>query len=940
MATQVGDGRVGLIPPTVAPPVAGEVTRRPRASEAPPADQATPSPAAAPPGRLSVRQHALVLAGSLLLVVLFTYPLARDPGHLLPFHKDPMMYAWTMVSNTHRLLSAPLTVFHGNTFYPHGNVVAHSDLLLTPTLFPAGPIYLLTGNPILQYNLTLLAWWALSGWAMYVLTFALLRSHGAAVIAAIVFTLCPFRTDFFLEFQMQLAFPIPLAVLALLRFLETQRGRYLAGALALVWIEALASMYYALILGLCMVVLVALHAILRGHTWRRALVLKGAVGVIALGLAMAPFLVPYAENRSELGLVRPLDQPQNKAADILTYFETGVTRLYRLSPSGHIAETSIFLGFVGLALAAVGLGVRAGPEVPAAPPVLRAARTGLTVGLLAVSTALVVTLVARGPLHAARMHFPPPFGFFMLGLLLGLARFALEGWWAARRREGAAFGERELRWVSVFLLGLFFLLSLGPEIHYAREPLGRGLYAYLYPYLLPLQAMRVTSRIGIVVVLAVALLAGMGTKLVEARLGSVRWRAAIVGVLALALLAEYAPFPLPYQWLDWRQPPPVYRALAADPADVAVLEWPQNIEDYDDFFTLMSINHWKRIVNGASGFSPMGPKMSVEISAALSEPGTPSDPFPTVEARRFLLGIHPLRYVVVHNDIIPPAEEQKWQRLPELPGARLVARFGRDDVYRLTGEMKGWMLEKYFSWDYARGKTTVTFEARAFGSGADTSWIEMELNGQRLGRQTLGSGWMPITLPLVGRRFHSAPNVVAIHYHYRPTNIPDGRPIGRTGGASPADLTVVSGGKEVGYVGWVIVNGDQVARNRRGYNLVAVDPTSGRVLRSDVFDTFASPGESHRLAEAIRELPAGTVVAATVKDDGAGNLTDEAVAALRSLGGSADIRGRYRTSHALIGVKGAAPGTAVERSGYDRLTLSVGTPQAELGVEIREFDLR
>ena len=40
--------------------------------------------------------------------------------------------------NTRRLLSVPLTVF-SNTFYPHGNVVAHSDMLLTPTLFPAGP---------------------------------------------------------------------------------------------------------------------------------------------------------------------------------------------------------------------------------------------------------------------------------------------------------------------------------------------------------------------------------------------------------------------------------------------------------------------------------------------------------------------------------------------------------------------------------------------------------------------------------------------------------------------------------------------------------------------------------------------------------------------------------------------------------------------------------
>src|SRR5262249_6928631 len=148
--------------------------------------------------RLSLRHHAIVLGGSLLLVALFTYPLILDPGHLLPlqgegddFHKDPMMYGWTMVSNIRRLFSAPLAVFDGNTFYPHGNVVAHSDLLLTPTLFPAGPVYLLTKNPVLQYNLTLLAWWAMSGWAMYVLAFDLLGSHLGAAVAAVAFTLCP-----------------------------------------------------------------------------------------------------------------------------------------------------------------------------------------------------------------------------------------------------------------------------------------------------------------------------------------------------------------------------------------------------------------------------------------------------------------------------------------------------------------------------------------------------------------------------------------------------------------------------------------------------------------------------------------------------------------------------------------------------------------------------
>ena len=173
-----------------------------------------------------------------------------------------------------------------------------------------------------------------------------------------------------------------------------------------------------------------------------------------------------------------------------------------------------------------------------------------------------------------------------------------------------------------------------------------------------------------------------------------------------------------YQRLDWEHPPAVYRALAADPDDVAVLEWPQNIEDFDDYFTFMSINHWKRIVNGASGFSPDGPPMTRDISGVLSAADRPDDPFPGPAARRYLLGLHPLRYVVVHNALLDGAEQAKWRKLETVPWARLVARYGPDDLYRLSGDMTGSFLEKYFSWDYARGKSTVEFEARAIGPGA------------------------------------------------------------------------------------------------------------------------------------------------------------------------------------------------------------------------------
>jgi hypothetical protein len=893
------------------------------------------------PGRLSLGQHAAVLVGSLLLVAVFTYPLVRDPGHLLPYHKDPMMYGWTMASNARRLLSNPLTVFHGNTFYPHGNVVAHTDLLLAPTLFPAGPVYLLTGNPVLQYNLTLLVWWALSGWAMYVLAYSLLRSHAGAAIAAVAFTVSPFRMDFYLEFQMQLAFPIPLALLALLRFLETRRVRYLVAVLALLWVEALASMYYAIILGLCLATLALLHLMAHGRAWTWRLVLQGAVGVLALGLALAPFIVPYAQNRSELGMERDLYQNDMNSADVLTYFETGETRLYRFSPSGHVAETSIFMGFVALALAGAAFGLRDRAETPPPPPGLRTTRRILAAAVLGAAGLLAVTIVGRAAVRAAGIRPPRPFGFFLTVLALILVRIGVEGWWAARRGARGRLDDDELRWLVLFLVVLFFLLSLGPEILYGRNPIGHGLYQYLYPYLLPLHAIRVYCRIGIVVVLGVALLAGMGARALQARLPGRPWQQLVPALLVLGMLAEYRTFPLQYQRINWEHPPAVYRALAADPDDFAVLEWPQNLEDSDDYFTLMSTTHWKRIVNGASGFSPTGPPMTRDISGVLSLPDDPNDPFPGRPARRYLLGLHPLRYVIVHNELLDPPEREKWRKLGAVPWARLVGRYGTDDLYRLTGDMTGAYFDKYFSWDYARDKRTVEFDARVSGPVEGDPWIDVDLNGHLLGRREIGADWTHVALPLAGPRHHSAPNVVSIDFHYTGSAAPAaGRRIGRTGVVFPADLQVISAGMEDGDDASIYVNAHQLSTNLRGYNLVALDPVTGDRLWSDNFDTFSSPAESARLAQVIERLPAGTIVAAAVKDEASQELTDRAVAALRSLGGREDIRGRYRVSHLLIGVKGAEPGAAIERSGYTRLTATLGPAPEQVGVETRAFALR
>ncbi|MGC8826959.1 MAG: interleukin-like EMT inducer domain-containing protein, partial [Anaerolineae bacterium] len=59
-------------------------------------------------------------------------------------------------------------------------------------------------------------------------------------------------------------------------------------------------------------------------------------------------------------------------------------------------------------------------------------------------------------------------------------------------------------------------------------------------------------------------------------------------------------------------------------------------------------------------------------------------------------------------------------------------------------------------------------------------------------------------------------------------------------------------------------------------------------------------------------VPAGAVVAAAVMDEASMDLSEPAAQALGSIGLAGSVRGRFRWSHAAVGVKGAPPGSAVE----------------------------
>ena len=105
------------------------------------------------------------------------------------------------------------------------------------------------------------------------------------------------------------------------------------------------------------------------------------------------------------------------------------------------------------------------------------------------------------------------------------------------------------------------------------------------------------------------------------------------------------------------------------------------------------------------------------------------------------------------------------------------------------------------------------------------------------------------------------------------------------------------------------------------------------------FDTYGDSDASTRLAAWVDRLPPGTIVMGAVSDEASAELGADAVAALGMLGVQADMRGRFRESHAFVGVNGAPRGTALEAAGPDVVELRVGSPDDPPGFASTEFAL-
>lgn len=632
-----------------------------------------------------------------------TWPLVRGLGRDVPWDLgDSILNMWILSwdgEQIRRILTGDFsriaTFFDANIFHPAPLALAYSEHLI-PQAIQIFPVWLISGNPILCYNLLFLSSIVLAGLGMYLLVRELTGTTLAAFIAGLLFAFAPYRLPQSGHLQVLTSQWMPFVLYGLLRYFHTRRLRPLGGAALALVAQNLSSGYYLLFF-MPFAVAFALWQVALLGLWRnRRMWLELSGAAVAVAAMTAPFLLPYGALRGEGFAERSLNEVFRFSADVYSYgTASGEQQLWgTLMQAFPKPEGELFPGFVTVLLAIIGVVAidRSRMQAEGRGPYSRRFATGVVTRWLAwlfAATAIVHGIAAVATVLVRRISLDT--GLFVVRmsnvnqlLLRAAVAFALLLLVSppARTRTRVFLRERGY-FVAVLLAAMW--LSLGP----IPQSLGRPIeivapYRLLLEHVPGFDGVRVPARFAMIVALALAALAGYGAAWVSrTRLGrTILFIAAVIAVLEgtrLPFIVNGA-----YALRDFNAPearlfrparaPAVYREFAAQPSDAVLIELPLGPPDFDLRAMFYSVVHWRPLVNGYSGFYP--PHYG-RLITALSE--IPRHADVSIEALRSTGATH----LILHQAAYRDGEGEATAQVLAGAGATELFRDGSDLLFLL-----------------------------------------------------------------------------------------------------------------------------------------------------------------------------------------------------------------------------------------------------------------
>lgn len=379
--------------------------------------------------------------------VVTTWPLVLHPSSLVgaPVGPgDPFLYLWVLGWGMHAVLHDPIsllngTVFNANIFYPAAGTLSYSDHLLLQSVV-LSPMYAITGDVTLCYNVLLFLSLVASAVAMYAFVCEVTGSEGGAYLAGFAWGFGSYRFAHLIHVQLQALYFLPLTFLFLHRLIAAARRRdavFLGVTFAL---QAISSPYYAVIGGVGLVLgglALFLTAGRRAH-WNlvRRFVLSGVIA----GVLVLPFAVVYVRVQQSEGFGRSLFEASRNAAFAgsylqvppgnLIYGRSDILRDHREPPVGGPPRTGpereLFPGFTIALLAA--FGIWSGRRADARPLVIAMSVVAIAGFMLSLGPDGLRSVYAT--LHRYVFGFQAiraPARFAVL-VFLGLSTLAALGW--------------------------------------------------------------------------------------------------------------------------------------------------------------------------------------------------------------------------------------------------------------------------------------------------------------------------------------------------------------------------------------------------------------------------------------------------------------------------------------------------------------------------------
>src|SRR6478672_1467122 len=199
-----------------------------------------------------------------LLAILHTWPLALHPGrYSRNDNADTQLNEWILAWVEHQLPRAPLHLFEANIFFPAHDALAFSEPLIVPAVLGA-PLAWSGASPVLVYNLLLIAGFALTAFATFVLVERWTGNWIGGLLAGSAFAFNTHTLTRLAHVQGIHIYGLPIALLAVDGLVAAASWRSAALLAAAMVVMAWTSGYLVVFA----VVMAAVALLVRAHEWR------------------------------------------------------------------------------------------------------------------------------------------------------------------------------------------------------------------------------------------------------------------------------------------------------------------------------------------------------------------------------------------------------------------------------------------------------------------------------------------------------------------------------------------------------------------------------------------------------------------------------------------------------------------------------------------------